>query len=264
MTEKDKYVYKKNPYQSITTETEADARQKIVMTNVNPNETKPGKHIPEYYSQLRGRIIEVPEEIYKASGIRIFGHRIKSALFSTDVALIRNSNANAILAVYPFTPQGTITEAIMRASPVPVFVGVGGGTTTGRRSINLAFQAEQAGAFGVVVNSPMENAVIQEMSRHIDVPLIATIASSNDDYLGKLTAGADILNVSAAAETPELVKKIRQEFGPDLPIIATGGPSGESITKTIEAGANVITYTPPTSAEIFAIMMEKYREDDSK
>lgn len=87
-----KYIYKKNPYQSITTEVDQDNQErKVYLTDITPSEGR--KHIPEYYSQLRTRIIEVPEEVYEASGIRIFGHRIKSALFTTDVALIRNSNA---------------------------------------------------------------------------------------------------------------------------------------------------------------------------
>ena len=48
-----------------------------------------------------------------------------------------------------------------------------------------------------------------------------------------------------------------------MPIIATGGPTGESITETIEAGADCISYTPPSTAEIFAGMMEKYRAEEN-
>jgi hypothetical protein len=46
-----------------------------------------------------------------------------------------------------------------------------------------------------------------------------------------------------------------------VPIIATGGPTEETIMATIRAGANAITYTPPTSAELFAISMERYRQE---
>ena len=45
-----------------------------------------------------------------------------------------------------------------------------------------------------------------------------------------------------------------------MPIIATGGPTDESITATIEAGANAITWTPPSCAEIFRGIMERYRQ----
>ena len=44
-----------------------------------------------------------------------------------------------------------------------------------------------------------------------------------------------------------------------MPIIATGGNTAESIRRTIDAGANAITYTPPTNGEIFKEMMNKYR-----
>jgi len=223
-------------------------------------ELKKGKYIPEIKSQLRSRIIEVPQVIYKASGIKILGTRIKSLLFSTDVAIIKNSNAHSIIAVYPFTPQLSITQAILEVAPVPVFVGVGGGLTTGKRSVSIALQAELMGAYGVVVNAPTSNEVIREIYETIDIPIIATVASEKDDYRGKLEAGARILNISGGAKTPELVRKIRQEYGKELPIIATGGPTDESILRTIEAGANAITYTPPCTADIFAEVMEKYRK----
>lgn len=246
------------PYQVITREMDEDNEQHVVLTNIN---TRYKKQVPEYTSQYRGRIVEVPEEIYAASGIRIFGNRIKSLLFSTDVAVIRNSNADSVMAVYPFTPQGTITQAIITSSSVPVFAGVGGGTTTGMRSVNLAFQAEVMGAFGVVVNAPMKANVIAEISRNIDIPLIATISSFHDDYIAKLNAGADMLNISGGADTVRLVREIRKAVGPNIPIISTGGPTSETVTATIEAGANAITYTPPTSAEIFEEVMKKYRQN---
>ena len=219
------------------------------------------KYVPEVKSKLRTRIIEVPHVIYRASGIKILGTRIKSLLFSTDVALIKNANANSIIAVYPFTPQLSITQAILEVAPVPVFVGVGGGTTTGKRSIDIALQAELMGAYGVVVNAPIANDVIKKMNERIDIPIIASVISEHDDYKGKVASGASILNISGGSNTANLVRLMRQEFGKELPIIATGGPTDETILETIEAGANAITYTPPSNAEIFAGVMEKYRCD---
>ena len=67
-----------------------------------------------------------------------------------------------------------------------------------------------------------------------------------------------IFNVSAAAETPAIVAQIRSLY-PDMPIIATGGPTDATIAATIEAGANAITWTPPASADIFRSIMERYR-----
>lgn len=222
---------------------------------------KKEKFVPEVKSTLRSRSIEVPQAIYRASGIKILGKRIKSLLFTTDIAIIKNSNASAIMAVYPFTPQLSITQAIIENSSVPVFAGVGGGLTTGQRSIGIAVQAELMGAYGVVVNAPATNDVIEEMSERVDIPIIATIASIHDDIMGKKEAGVKIFNVSAGSKTPEVVKILRKKLGEEFPIIATGGPTDESILETIEAGANAITYTPPSSADIFAGVMQQYRVD---
>lgn len=219
------------------------------------------KYIPEVKSMLRSRSVHVPEVIYKASGIKILGTRIKSLLFSTDVAIIKNNNANSIIAVYPFTPQLSIIQSILEVAPVPVFAGVGGGLTTGKRAVSIALQAELLGAYGVVVNAPTSLDVIRDMRESIDIPIISTIASLNDDYRGKLDAGVSILNISGGANTAKIVRHIRSELGRELPIIATGGPTDETILETIEAGANAITYTPPTSAEIFAEVMKKYRNE---
>ncbi|HCO19498.1 hydrolase [Gudongella oleilytica] len=219
------------------------------------------KFVPEISSQLRGRSVIVPEAIYRASGIKILGTRIKSLLFSTDVAIIKNTNANSIIAVYPFTPQLSITHAILEVASVPVFVGVGGGLTTGQRSIQIAIQAELLGAYGVVVNAPMQNDVIREMKKILDIPIIATVASLNDDYRGKIDSGVSILNVSGGSNTVEMVRVIRGVLGREFPIIATGGPTEESILDTIDAGANAITYTPPSTGEIFAGVMKKYRNE---
>lgn len=225
------------------------------------------KYVPEITSKLRGRIIEMPDAIYRASGIKILGKRIKSLLFSTDVAIIKNSNANSIIAVYPFTPQLSITQAILEVAAVPVFVGVGGGLTTGKRSVDIALQAELMGAYGVVVNAPTSTDVISRMYNRIDIPIIATVVSEFDDYEAKLDAGARILNISGGPNTIKILKEVRERVGAEVPIIATGGPTNESILETINAGANAITYTPPTSAQIFAGVMEDYRhkkQDEKK
>ena len=215
--------------------------------------------IPEINGILRSHMIRIPEVINEASGIRIFGKKIRSLLFSTDVAVIKNCNADAVIAVYPFTPQPIITHSIIMVSDVPVFCGVGGGTTSGRRVVELAADAEFQGAIGVVVNAPMPNKIIRLLNRTIDIPIVVTVVSEKKvDLSERIVSGATIFNVSGAANTPELVKKIRKEF-PDFPIIATGGPTNECILRTIEAGANAITYTPPTSAELFKKLMEKYR-----
>lgn len=219
---------------------------------------KEAKNVPSYSGTVRSHFLNVPPTVYECSGIVIFGRRIKSLVFSTDVAIIKNINTDAVIAVYPFTPQPKISGAIIDVSDVPVFVGVGGGITTGTRSLQLAIEAEHQGAFGVVVNAPIPGEVITMIKQYVDIPVIATVVSIHQDVAGRLAAGADILNVSAAADTPATVSTIRKRY-PDVPIIATGGPTADTIRATVEAGANAITYTPPTNGELFAQTMQKYR-----
>ena len=214
--------------------------------------------IPEYSGVLRSHMVEIPTPINKCGGIRIFGRLIKSLVFSTDIAIIRNINADAVIAVYPFTPQPIISHALIMASDIPVFCGVGGGTTTGDRVVHLASDAEFQGAFGVVLNSPTPNTTLEKVRKIIDIPIVVTVVSERDDIAARIESGVAILNVSAGAGTPELVEKIRKNF-PDIAIIATGGPNDQSIIDTINAGANAITWTPPTTGEIFKGMMMKYR-----
>lgn len=154
----------------------------------------PEQNIPEIKGSLRDFMLKVPEPIYRCSGIKILGRRIKSVLFSTDASIIRNTNADAVIAVYPFTPQPVITQAVMVAADVPVFVGVGGGLTQGHRVVNLALHAEFQGAIGVVVNAPTRNETIKELHRTIDVPIVVTVLSEDEDIQGRIDAGVSILN----------------------------------------------------------------------
>ena len=167
------------------------------------------RNVPVYNGTLRNHSIRLPHCIRECSGIRIFGMRIKSIAFTTDVAIIKNINADAIIAVYPFTPQPAISQAVIGISDVPVFVGVGGGITGGDRSVRLAIEAENQGAFGVVVNAPISNEVISRIKEVVDIPVIATIVSDQMDIRSRIEAGADFLNVSGAAATPQIVRRIR-------------------------------------------------------
>ena len=216
------------------------------------------KQPPNIDSRLR-HILRMPQEIYPASGIIVNGRRLKSFVFTTDLAIIRNCDADAVFAVYPFTPQQAISDAIIKYSYVPVFCGVGGGTTRGLRTVQLARDVESQGAMGVVLNAPINNLNLRAVSGVIDIPTVITVTKFGTDFEARIEAGASILNIAAAAQTPELVREARKAL-PDVPIIATGGKTGESILRTIEAGANAITYTPPSTYELFQEMMKGYRE----
>lgn len=215
--------------------------------------------MPRVESSLRHQILKMPEATYEASGIIVNGRRLKSFVFTTDLAIIRNCDADAVFAVYPFTPQQAISEAIIKAAYVPVFCGVGGGTTKGIRTVRIAKDVESQGAMGVVLNAPISNPNLMAVARAIDIPVVITVVSGETNIARRLDAGASILNVAGAAETPRIVRKIREQF-PEVPIIASGGNTNETIRETIRAGANAITYTPPSTCELFKATMSKYRE----
>ncbi len=221
---------------------------------------KTPKKTPSVSSALRKDTLKVPDVIRDASGIRIYGRRLKSFLFSTDVATICYSNADAILAVYPQTPHPSIVSAISTVSTAPVFAGVGGGLTSGKRSADIALFAEAEGVMGVVVNAPMPVETIEMIERTIDSPIIATIVSAYNDIDARLKAGVDILNVASGKDTPNLVAWIRERY-PDVPIIATGGRTDDSIREVIAAGPNAISWTPPTTGELFKKKMDVYRKE---
>ena len=75
--------------------------------------TSPNARVPEIITQRCG-------------GITVKGHTLKSFAYTTDAVIIRNTNANAILAVYPFTGEPVITQALLTVAQMPLFVGVGG------------------------------------------------------------------------------------------------------------------------------------------
>ena len=212
-----------------------------------------------FESRLRHNILKMPKEIEEASGIVVFGRRIKSLLFSTDLAVIKNCDADAIFAVHPFTAQRSISAPIIQSASMPVFCGVGGGTTQGMRAVYLANDAESQGAIGVVLNAPIPNKDIRAIARTVDIPIVVTVASERTNVGLRIKNGAAIINVAGGKKTPDIVAKIRKQH-PKVPIMASGGKTPESITATIEAGANAIVITPPSSAELFRDLMAKYRE----
>ena len=209
--------------------------------------------------RLRKAALRVPDEIEEASGFTLFGRRIKSLLYTTDVAVIRNSNADAVFSVYPFTAQPAITQALLTAAECPVFVGVGGGTTTGKRSVQLAAVSEMQGAAGVVVNSPATPEMVEHIPGIADIPVIATVVRYDADARAKVAAGAKILTITAGKDTPQVLRELRKHY-PNLPLIAPGGKTPESIRETIAAGANAIIWTPPSAQQLQADMMKRYRK----
>lgn len=218
------------------------------------------KKRPSFQSKYRTDLILTPESIRRASGIIINGRRYKSFLFSSDVATIMYSDADAVLAVYPYTPHPSIIQAINMVAQAPIAAGVGGGITQGTRSADIARFADAYGCMGVVLNSAVDVDTVRAVYEVIDLPIIYTVISDYQELDEYIEAGVAILNISGAQKTAEIVCYYRELY-PDIPIIATGGRKDESILETIAAGANAITYTPPTTQEIFHQSMSNYRVD---
>lgn len=218
------------------------------------------KKAPNYLSKYRTNLVLSPDVIRTASGIIINGRRYKSFLFSSDVATIMYNDADAVLAVYPYSPHPSIIRALSIVSQVPLAAGVGGGITQGKRSVDVAKFAESYGCFGVVLNSAVKIDTVKAVAKVVDIPIIYTVISEFQTLDEYFEAGVSILNISGAKKTPAIVRHFRKLY-PEIPIIATGGTKDEYIIETIEAGANAITYTPPSTQEVFQKSMNNYRED---
>ena len=186
------------------------------------------------------------------------GRRIKSVLFSTDIAIIRNCNADAILAVYPFYTRQIISDAIINAASVPVLAGIGGGTTQG---ISCRADGKRCGGTGrlrVVVNAPMTNDNIAMINKVIDIPIVATVVSDKTDIDARIRAGVDILNVSAGKKHRSwcvISERIFQKYR----LLLREVPTMIRFWKPFRRG-QIQSAIRRRLAEIFADMMIRYRQ----
>lgn len=202
--------------------------------------------------------LAVPPIIRTAPGISVQGRRIRSLVFSTDLAVICHCDADAVLAVYPFTCQPAITQALVAASQRPVLNGVGGSITHGERCIEVALHSEMQGVAAVVVNTSIPVDTVEALAERLNVPVVVTVCADDEVAARQIRAGATMVNVAAGPRTAEVVASLRRRC-PDLPIIATGGRSDDAIARTIEAGADAISWTPPDIRVLERAVMEKAR-----
>ncbi|MGB3775559.1 MAG: hypothetical protein WA951_09910 [Leeuwenhoekiella sp.] len=137
---------------------------------------------------------------------------------------------------------------------------MGGGLNSGIRSTKIALHAEFKGALGVVLNKSVSNKLIKELKQKIDIPVTITVVSERDDIAGRIAAGVDIFNVSGGENTVQIIERIR-DVSNDVAIIATGGKTDETIAEVIDAGANAVSYTPPSTGSLFKEIMQKYRSE---
>lgn len=124
----------------------------------------------------------------------------------------------------------------------------------------LAIHAGFQGALGIVLNKPTPNDLICRLKEAVDIPVTVTVVSISQDIKGRIASGVDILNVSGAAKTTDIIKKIRN-IDEKVAVIATGGKTDETILEAISAGANAISYAPPSSGMLFREIMASYSHE---
>jgi hypothetical protein len=199
----------------------------------------------------------------KCNGISLCKIDVKSLIFSTDMALIENNDSDAVLAVYPFPPSIKIMKALIDFSDKPVICGVGGGLTQGKVSLEMAIAAEGLGAAAIIVNQPFKNKDIEAIKRKITIPIISSVSTKEFSFRDRVLAGVDVFHVTGGSNTATLIEHIKYA-APCYPIIATGGKTVEHIRSSIQAGADAIVLTPPSSGELFKTIMNQYRSGYNK
>ncbi len=193
--------------------------------------------------------IMVPEAIQQCVGVTLGDSIVKSLVFSTDIAIIRNCDADAVLCVYPFACDEVINRCLIQNAGRPMLNGVAGMITAGQRCVDLAKAAERDGSAGVVANMMTSVEDITALVSAIRIPVVLTVINLDELTQERIAAGVALLNVAAGHETPRVVRVLREEY-PDMPLIATGGKTHETILRTIDAGADAIVWTPPCIQDI--------------
>ncbi|MDR0196581.1 MAG: hypothetical protein LBI73_15805 [Myroides sp.] len=198
--------------------------------------------------------------IDSCKGLILNNQKVKSILFSTDIALIENNDADAILAVYPFAPSENIIKTLIQFSNKPVICGIGGGITQGDFAVNMAKKAEALGASAVIVNQPFKNEDIIELNKHIRIPIISSVSTLNFDFKARIDAGVSCFNVTGGVDTLQIVEYIKSTY-PDIAVISTGGKTNESLKNIAKKKVNAIILTPPSNGELFRSIMDEYRKN---
>lgn len=211
-----------------------------------------------YDMETRTCELAVPEVIWGCNGVNLGGVAVKSFVFSTDIAVILNCDAQAVLCVYPFACRQDINKSIIQSASRPVLNGVAGAITSGEKSLALARAAQDDGAAGVVANMMTDARHIAALREALDIPVILTVACLNEETEARIEAGASMVNVAAGHRTAQVVAQMRKCY-PQLPLIASGGASREALERTIDAGADAIVWTPPNIQEIERQVMLGHR-----
>ena len=71
------------------------------------------KWIPEIMTPLKQDIVKCQRLFGKPVALN-FGRKIKSIIFTTDIAIIRNTDAQAVIAVYPLHRIQRLQKALLK------------------------------------------------------------------------------------------------------------------------------------------------------
>lgn len=203
--------------------------------------------------------IPTPKHITQnCKGLELQKNKIKTILYSTDLALIENNDADALLAVYPFPPSIQIIKTLIEFSNRPVICGIGGGMTQGEHAIEIAIQAQKYGAAAVIVNQPFKNEDIAKLKQQVSIPIISSVSTLNFDFDQRIQAGVSCFNVTGGPNTVAIVEHLQRNY-PDFPIISTGGKTFDSLHSIVNKKISAVILTPPSNAELFRSIMDTYR-----
>lgn len=191
-------------------------------------------------------------------GLELQGNQVKTILYSTDLALIENNDADALLAVYPFPPSIQIIKTLIEFSNRPVICGIGGGMTQGDYAIEIALQAQQYGAAAVIVNQPFKNEDIAKLKEQLSIPIISSVSTINFDFKARIEAGVSCFNLTGGTNTLAIVEHLQHHF-PHFPIISTGGKTIDVLHTVVNKKINAVVLTPPSNAALFRSIMDSYR-----
>lgn len=203
--------------------------------------------------------IPTPKHITdNCKGLELKGNQVKTILYSTDLALIENNDADALLAVYPFPPSIQIIKTLIAFSNRPVICGIGGGMTQGDYAIDIALQAQHYGAAAVIVNQPFKNEDILKLKEQLSIPIIASVSTLNFDFKARIEAGVSCFNVTGGTNTLAIVEHIQHHY-PHFPILSTGGKTVDALHTIVKKKINAVVLTPPSNAALFRSIMDDYR-----
>lgn len=114
---------------------------------------------------------------------------------------------------------------------------------------------------GVVLNAPVSNLNLLAVSKAVDIPVIITVIDEATDIGQRIASGCvDSQRSRGGANTPAIVRKIRTGV-PRFSDYCHRRQQAGHIAATVAAGANAITFTPPSAPGTVQSDDDRYRDE---